>query len=83
MSFEEFEHQARLYVVGALEHEELAAFETARHEHGAKAESSINECRRLSAAFALTLRPQAPKQDAKARLMAMIQKSLHEKSRQA
>jgi hypothetical protein len=82
MSFEEFEHQARLYVVGALEHEELGAFEDARRSFGAQAEACIIECRRLNEVFALTLRPQAPRQEAKDRLMSLIQKSLREKSRQ-
>ena len=30
MSFEEFEHQARLYVLGAIEEDERAAFEAGR-----------------------------------------------------
>jgi hypothetical protein len=81
MSFEEFEHQARLYVVGALEHEELGEFENARREFGGRAEACIIECRRLNEVFALTLRPQAPREDAKNRLMSLIQKSLKEKSR--
>jgi hypothetical protein len=79
MSFEEFEHQARLYVLDSIEEDERAAFETARREFGQRAESVIDECRRLHAAFALALRPQPPKQEAKAKLMALIQKSLAEK----
>jgi hypothetical protein len=70
MSFEEFEHQARLYVLEAMEEDERASFEAARREFGQRAESVIEECRRLNAAFALALRPQPPKQEAKARLMA-------------
>jgi hypothetical protein len=79
MSFEEFEHQARLYVLDSIEEDERAAFETARREFGQRAESVIQECRRLHAAFALALRPQPPKQEAKAKLMSLIQKSLAEK----
>jgi hypothetical protein len=79
MSFEEFEHQARLFVLDAMEEDERASFEAARREFGARAEETIRECRRLNAAFALALRPQPPKQEAKARLMALIQKSLAEK----
>ena len=75
MNFEEFENQARLYVVGALDDAEMAAFEEARQEYGERAELLIQECRRLNAAFALSLRPRAPKVDAKERLMALIQKS--------
>jgi hypothetical protein len=79
MSFEEFEHQARLYVLDSIEEDERAVFETARREFGQRAESVIDECRRLHAAFALALRPQPPKQEAKAKLMSLIQKSLAEK----
>ena len=75
MNFEEFENLARLYVVGALEDAEMLAFEEARKEFGERAESLIQECRKLNAAFALSLRPHAPKVDAKERLMALIQKS--------
>jgi hypothetical protein len=79
MSFEEFEHQARLYVLEAMEDDERASFEVARRQFGPRAESVIEECKRLNAAFALALRPQPPKQEAKAKLMALIQKSLAEK----
>ena len=75
MSFEEFENEARLYVVGALDGAELAAFSEARCEYGQAAEEFIHECRRLSAAFALSLQPQAPKADAKQRLMMLIRKA--------
>jgi hypothetical protein len=80
MTFEEFEDQARLYVVGALDPGEIAAFDAARRGHGARAEACINDCRRLNTAFALTLRPHAPQHDAKEKLMSLIQKSLRERS---
>jgi hypothetical protein len=79
MSFEEFEHQARLYVLEAMEEEECVAFQAARREFGQRAEDAIEECRRLNAAFALALRPQPPREQAKAKLMSLIQKSLAEK----
>ena len=79
MSFEEFEHQARLFVLGALEHDEMAAFETERASMGRQAEEVIDECRRLNAAFALALHPQPPRQEAKAKLMSLIQKSLSQR----
>ena len=79
MSFEEFEHQARLYVLEAMDDDERASFEAARRQFGQPAESVIEECKRLNAAFALALRPQPPKREAKAKLMASIQKSLAEK----
>ena len=42
MSFEEFQNCARLFVVGALEPDETAEFETARREFGEKAEAFIS-----------------------------------------
>jgi len=79
MSFEEFEHRARLYVLGALEHDEVVAFEVERAAFGQRAENVIEDCRRLNAAFALALHPQPPRQEAKAKLMSLIQKSLLER----
>jgi hypothetical protein len=78
MSFDEFENQARLYIVGALDDAEMAAFERARMEFGERAELFIRECDQLNAAFALSLRPRAPKVDAKKRLMSLIQKSMRD-----
>ena len=76
MNFEEFETRARLYVLGALEEDELAEFERERHVFGARAERIIEECQRLNAAFALTLRPTAPKPATKERLLSLIQSAL-------
>ena len=80
MSFEEFERQARLYVVGAMEFEELPAFDAARREFGAKAEACINQFRRVNAAIALTLRPHPPKHDTKEKLMSRIQTAQRRKN---
>ena len=74
MSFEEFQHLARLYVVGALAEDEMLAFEEARRHFGESAEEFIRECRNLSAAFALSLHPQPPQEGAKEKLMRMIGK---------
>ena len=76
MSFDQFENQARLYVLGALDASETSAFDEARRAFGARAEEFIQECRRLNAAFALSLHPRPPTMDAKQKLMALIQKSL-------
>ncbi len=81
MSFEQFENQARLYVVGALDDSELPEFEAARGTFGECAENFIHECQRLNAAFALSLRPQAPKAEAKERLMSLIHESLSKSAR--
>lgn len=76
MSFEEFENLARLYVVGALDGEEMEHFVQARRELGEQAEETINEFRRLNSVFALSLRPHAPRPDTKHKLLSMIQASL-------
>ena len=76
MSFEEFENKARLYVLGALEEEETAHFQAARKEFGERAEDFIKECRKLASVFALSLRPNQPKPDTKALLMAKIREAM-------
>ena len=76
MNSEEFENRARLYVLGALDDEELAEFEHARHELGPKAERVIQECERLNSMFALSLRPTPPKPATKQRLLDMINHAL-------
>jgi hypothetical protein len=72
MSFEEFQNQARLYVIGALEHEELDEFEQARKTFGQKGEDFIAECYALHEAFALSLRPAKASAAIKDRLMSMV-----------
>jgi hypothetical protein len=72
MSFEEFQNQARLYVIGALEPEELQGFESARKGFGSKGEDFINECYALHEAFALSLKPAKASTAIKDRLMTMV-----------
>ena len=72
MSFEEFQNRSRLYVIGALESDELEAFEDARKEFGQKAEDFIGECYALHEAFALSLKPAKSSTALKERLMAMV-----------
>ena len=72
MSFDEFQNQARLYVIGALEAEESEAFEVARKLFGQKAEDYIAECYSMHEAFALSLRPAKSSDALKERLMAMV-----------
>jgi hypothetical protein len=74
MSFEEFQNQARLYVIGALEPEETEAFELARKQFGKPAEEFISECYDMHEAFALSLRPAKSSETLKERLMAMVRK---------
>ena len=72
MSFEEFQNRSRLYVIGALEHEEMEEFERARKKFGQKAEDFIGECYTLHEAFALSLRPAKSSAAIKERLMSMV-----------
>ena len=72
MNFSEFQNQSRLYVIGALEPEELEEFEKARKKFGKKAEDFITKCYALHEAFALSLRPAKSSAAIKDRLMAMV-----------
>lgn len=72
MSFDEFQNRARLYVIGALEPDELEAFEKARKEFGQKAEDFIGECYALHEAFALSLKPAKSSTALKDKLMSMV-----------
>ena len=72
MNFSQFQNQARLYVIGALEEEELEEFEKARKKFGKKGEDFIAKCYALHEAFALSLRPAKSSTAIKDRLMAMV-----------
>jgi hypothetical protein len=72
MSFEEFQNQARLYVIGALEPEETHEFEQARRQFGERAEETIGQCYALHEAFALSLKPAKTSAALKERLMQMV-----------
>jgi hypothetical protein len=72
MNFEEFQNRSRLYVIGALDSEELEEFERARAKFGKKAEDFITECYGLHEAFALSLRPAKSSAAIKERLMSMV-----------
>jgi hypothetical protein len=72
MSFEEFENRARLFVIGALDTEELRQFEEARRKFGQRAEDFLAECYSLSEAFALSLKPAKSSEQIKHRLMEMV-----------
>ena len=72
MSFDDFQNQARLYVIGALEPEETETFELARKNFGQKAEDFIGECYGMHEAFALSLRPAKSSDALKERLMSMV-----------
>jgi hypothetical protein len=78
VNFKEFQNQSRLYVIGALEAEELEEFEKARKRLGKKAEDYIAECYGLHEAFALSLRPAKSSAAIKERLMAMVRERKEE-----
>jgi hypothetical protein len=72
MNFNEFQNRSRLYIIGALEPEELEEFEKARKKFGKKAEDFITKCYALHEAFALSLRPAKASDAIKERLMSMV-----------
>ena len=72
MNFEQFQNQSRLYVIGALEPEEVEEFEKARQKFGKKGEDFIAKCYALHEAFALSLRPAKSSDAIKERLMTMV-----------
>ena len=72
MNFSEFQNHARLYVIGALEADELEEFEKARKKFGKKGEDFITKCYALHEAFALSLRPAKASAAIKDRLMTMV-----------
>ena len=74
MSFEEFQNQARLYVIGALDSGETEDFEQARKQFEQQAEDYITECYNMNEAFALSLRPARASDDLKEKLMSMVRK---------
>ena len=72
MNSEEFQNQSRLYVVGALEPEEMEEFERERKKFGKKAEDFITQCYLLHEALALSLRSAKASAAIKERLMSMV-----------
>ena len=74
MNFEEFQNQSRLYVIGALEPEELEEFERERKKSGERAEDFITQCYVLHETFALSLRPEKAFASIKERLTSMVRR---------
>jgi len=72
MNFGEFQSQSRLYVIGALEAEEVEEFEREREKFGKKAEDFVTQCYALHEAFALSLRSTKGSAAIKERLMSMV-----------
>ena len=80
MTYEDFQHLARLFIVGSLDEDEMDAFHAGRKAFGARAEAFLAECHDLNAIFALSLRPMPPSARAKAELLARI-KAMPERPR--
>jgi hypothetical protein len=76
MNFEEFRNESRLYVIGALEPEEVEEFERERKKFGEKAEDFVTQCYALHEAFALSLRSAKASGAIKERLMSMIREGV-------
>jgi hypothetical protein len=74
MNFEEFQKQSRLYVIGALELEELEEFDRERKKSGKKAEDFITQCYALHEAFGLSLRSAKASAAIKEQLMSTMRK---------
>ena len=72
MSSEEFQSKSRLYVLGALDPEELEEFERERKKSGKRAENFITQCYVLHETFALSLRPEKASASIKDRLTSMV-----------
>ena len=72
MNSDDFDSMARLYVLGALDPDEMVEFERQRHDLGQRAERVIQECERLNSMFALSLRPTPPKPSTKQKLLDMV-----------
>ncbi len=72
MSYESFQHLARLHVLGKLEPEEHEQFIEGRRRYGAQAEAFLEECRRLSVALALSLEPIPPAPETKRKLLERL-----------
>jgi hypothetical protein len=74
MNFKEFRTQSRLYVIGALEAEEVEEFERARKKFGKKAEDCVTQSYALHEALALSLRSAKASAAIKEKLMSMVRK---------
>lgn len=72
LTFREFQNHARLYVIGALNAEELAEFNRAAAAFGSRAQRFINDCCALRDAFALSLRPARATKAMQDRLGSML-----------
>ena len=72
MTFEGFQNYARLYVVGALDPEEMEKFTFAREYHGPAAQEFVAECNCRHERLELILKPAPKMQAIKTRLLSIV-----------
>jgi len=72
MTFEEFQNYARLYVLGALEPQEIARFEFAKEQYGPAAQEFVDECNCRRERLELSLKPAKKLEAIKAQLLSMV-----------
>ena len=76
MDFDEFQNCAPLYVIGALEPEEIKDFEEGLERFGEKAKQLLRHCRALHESFALRVRPRKSLVTLKERVMSRVRSKL-------
>jgi len=81
MSFEEFQNYARLYVIGALEPQEIAKFEFAKEQYGPAAQEFVDECNFRHERLELSLKPAKKLEAIKAQLLSMVSRRSPTQSR--
>jgi len=72
MTFEAFQNYARLYVIGALELDEMEKFERAREQYGSAAGECLDECNRVHESLQLSLKPADKARSVKTRLLSLV-----------
>ena len=71
--YKEFQNRSRLYVIGALEPEEMRKLSESAKSWAKRRKNSITQCYALHEAFAISVRPaKASTSNKKNRLMSMV-----------
>ena len=72
MTYEEFQHLARLYALDALEPDELREFRTALAFYGERASRYVAQCRKVNDALSLRHDPIPPDPTTREKILRMI-----------
>jgi len=72
MTFEAFQNYARLYVIGALELDEMEKFERAREQYGSAAGECLDECNRAHESLQLSLKSAEKARSIKTGLLSLV-----------